>query len=161
MAKLKPNKQGTTGKGPSRREVLTGPAKIAAAGAIATAGGTGAGVVAGSMLSATEAKAADAHVAPGELDEYYGFWSSGQSGEMRIIGVPSMRELMRVPVFNRCSGHRLGPDQREPEDPDRGPAARDQGVSRQPWRGHLHERRRCITRTCRSPTAPMTGVTSS
>ena len=87
-----------TKNGMSRRDVLTGPGKGAIlAGTIAAVGGSA------SLVASPAAASAKNEVAPGELDEYYGFWSSGQAGEMRILGVPSMRELMRVPVFNRCS----------------------------------------------------------
>ncbi len=88
-----------THSGLSRRELMSAPAKLALlAGTGAALGGAGA------LLQSAPARAAEGvNLAPGELDEYYGFWSSGQTGELRILGVPSMRELMRVPVFNRCS----------------------------------------------------------
>ena len=97
----------TEKEGITRRELLGGSAKFSAlAGVGALAGLTG---LAGMTPKAAVAAAGQSYVvAPGDLDDYYGFWSSGQAGELRIMGVPSMRELMRIPVFNRCSASGWG-----------------------------------------------------
>lgn len=97
------------GAGTSRRDFVKGGvligAGIAGAGAFVMRGDQGAE----DLLGASTAHAASsegglsAEVPPGKLDDYYGFWSGGQSGEIRILGVPSMRELKRIPVFNRDS----------------------------------------------------------
>ncbi|MGJ5020561.1 TAT-dependent nitrous-oxide reductase [Bradyrhizobium sp. SZCCHNS3002] len=87
----------------SRRRIV-GTAALGAAG---VAGSIGLGKSVETAPAAAQPRSAQgagkAEVAPGELDEYYVFFSSGQTGELRIIGMPSMRELMRIPVFNRCS----------------------------------------------------------
>lgn len=94
----------------SRRQLLGTTAAAAAAGAASVggaftlAGGATTPAMAQSAPPAGRSGAGHVNeVKPGELDEYYVFFSSGQTGEVRIIGLPSMRELMRIPVFNRCS----------------------------------------------------------
>jgi len=95
------SEENTPETGVSRRDLLTTTTKVA------TLSGLGAIAGAGALMTPKELRAAvkkaKSNVEPGELDEYYGIWSGGQSGEVRVVGMPSMRDLMRIPVFNRCS----------------------------------------------------------
>ncbi|MEO9528045.1 TAT-dependent nitrous-oxide reductase [Roseibium sp.] len=89
----------TKRRGLSRRSLMA----ATAGGAVLAGSGVGSGLLNGALVTRANAATPALNLEPGELDPYYGFWSSGQTGELRILGFPSMRELMRVPVFNRCS----------------------------------------------------------
>ncbi|CAG9165581.1 Nitrous-oxide reductase [Cupriavidus laharis] len=49
--------------------------------------------------SAAAHEGASIHLKPGELDTYYGLWSGGHAGDMRVLGLPSGREIHRIPCF--------------------------------------------------------------
>jgi nitrous-oxide reductase len=53
---------------------------------------------------AATGSAADAatatYVPPGDLDEFYLFYSGGHSGNVYVAGIPSMRHIATIPVFS-------------------------------------------------------------
>src|SRR5690625_2290484 len=100
MSDKKDDLHGLSRRGFLRTAAVAGAAGVAGAG---LSGGLGSALVPAASAANKGKGENSIHVGPGELDEYYGFWSGGHSGEVRILGVPSMRELMRIPVFNTCS----------------------------------------------------------
>ena len=70
--------------------------------------------VPGEQVMATadvQAAALRTYVAPGELDEYYLFYSGGHSGQVFVAGVPSMRHIATIPVFTPYPGTGYGHDE--------------------------------------------------
>jgi nitrous-oxide reductase len=50
------------------------------------------------------------YVPPGDLDEYYLFYSGGHSGQIFVSGIPSMRHIATIPVFTPYPGTGYGFD---------------------------------------------------
>ncbi len=50
------------------------------------------------------------YVPPGDLDEYYLFYSGGHSGQIFVSGIPSMRHICTIPVFTPYPGTGYGFD---------------------------------------------------
>ena len=53
------------------------------------------------QTTASNDAASQVYVAPGELDEFYGFFSGGFSGQMTVYGLPSGRLLKIIPVYSQ------------------------------------------------------------
>ena len=63
----------------------------------------------GSGSDVTDAALAT-YVPPGDLDEYYLFYSGGHSGQVFVAGIPSMRHICTIPVFTPYPGTGYGFD---------------------------------------------------
>jgi nitrous-oxide reductase len=60
---------------------------------------------------AADDAAAKTFVAPGQLDQYYLFYSGGHSGQVFVAGLPSMRHIATIPVFAPYPGTGYGFDE--------------------------------------------------
>jgi nitrous-oxide reductase len=58
----------------------------------------------------TDGLAERSFVPPGEMDEYYLFYSGGHAGDVRVAGLPSMRHIKTIPVFSPNTAYGYGHD---------------------------------------------------
>jgi len=65
--------------------------------------------------SSAESQAKKTYVAPGEMDDYYLFYSGGHSGQVFVAGIPSMRHIFTIPVFTPYPGTGYGYDEESKE----------------------------------------------
>lgn len=87
----------------------------AVAGALTSTAGCLGTLDGDSKSGAAQGKKGSHSVAPGELDEYYAFLGAGQGAEIRVLGLPSMRELTRIPIFEQDAARGHGHDNRSTE----------------------------------------------
>ncbi len=95
----------------NRRQMLGTTAFMAAAGAVGAGGALTLSGGTATPARAQETSGSSYEVKPGELDEYYVFFSSGQSGEIRIVGAPLDARDDADPRLQPVQCNRLGPDQ--------------------------------------------------
>lgn len=69
----------------------------------------------GTRTADTGDAASRTYVAPGEMDEYYLFYSGGHGGDVRVAGMPSMRHIKTIPVFNPNAAYGYGYDDKTRE----------------------------------------------
>lgn len=86
--------------GIGRRSFINTAAIASLAGVVACTEKPGTAAAPAAPASAAGSHAANTtHLKPGELDTYYGLWSGGHTGDMRVLGLPSGREIHRIPCF--------------------------------------------------------------
>ena len=78
--------------------ILGGLVLVAVVALLAGSCSTGQSTNSGAL---TNDAASQVYVAPGEHDEFYGFFSGGFSGQVSVYGLPSGRLLKVIPVFSQ------------------------------------------------------------
>ncbi len=96
----------------SMRPIAAALALVVLAALVASCGPTPPqrGAARGAGGSDQTAAALATYVAPGDLDEYYLFYSGGHSGQIFVSGIPSMRHIATIPVFTPYPGTGYGFD---------------------------------------------------